>query len=161
MIASYIIHLYILSISPYWPAAWVTFNGDEFTFTSFESSLLFPLSLRSSLFSNFFDFDFDFRFRAHSRVTGRSRACLSFVFSFVFQNPFRFQIRVILSLLFSLSCKVGDGIRSRASEKMQSCILPQTTVSWHYPQKIEEICLGHYVILRSLFFTMQLDPRTL
>ena len=72
---------YFLSISPYWPAAWVTFNGEElqlplflaatlflecsmlrasngrslYIFTSFKSSLFFMLKiLGSSLFVSFF-----------------------------------------------------------------------------------------------------------
>ena len=82
-------------------------------FTSFESSLLFPLtSLGSSL-----------QFQARSCVTSRSRARL---YSFCFQILFAF-----LSLFFSLSReKVGDGIRSPLL-RISSCLLTlKTTVPW-------------------------------
>ena len=124
------IHIFLLSISPYWPAALVTFNEDELqlplflaailflecfvlrasmvvrsTFTSFESSLFFPHKLRIE----------------SSRVNGRSRACL---FRFSFPNS----SCASLPFFFSLSQKkVGDGIRSHTlrANAHKSCINPQ------------------------------------
>ena len=88
----------------------------QFTFTSFESSLFFPLtSLGSSL-----------RFWARSRVIGRSRACLFL---------FRFQILFAFLSLFFLSLarkKLATGFDPSPLRISRSCRLltPKTTVPW-------------------------------
>ena len=85
------------------------------------------LFLASSLGSSFF------LFRARSRVTGRSRACL---FLFRFFSFFISELAFFLPLSrFSLSRKVGDGIRSlalreNAQKKKSRASSPKTTASW-------------------------------
>ena len=126
---SFFLLLFILSISPLWAAAWLTFNEAGFNWSCFLlqpvlwnasclSFFFFPLIFSLSFFnphpwywvsfSHLTSLRLSLFLSARSRVYGRSRARACFRFQFV---------RKI--------ARVGGGIRSRVLSERMSSILPQ------------------------------------
>ena len=95
----------------------------QFTFTSFESSLLFPLSLRSSLFLFRFRFSISSLLASHWSFAGVP--FFRFVSKFVpFPNS-----RNSLSLFLSLA-KLATGFDLAPPRKCSRAFSPKTMVSW-------------------------------